>query len=156
MNGLAPKVVFDCVIFAQAVINDAGPSGACLELARTKAIQLFWSEYVLAEIRELPGKLPLRLLVTSDRVEAFIADVAAFAETIAPVPSVYENPFDADDSHYVDLAVAASASVITTRDRHLLDLMDGATPQGSDFHARFPQIEIITPHQLLERIRKSQ
>ena len=32
MSDAPPKVVFDCVIFAQALINDAGPAGACLEL----------------------------------------------------------------------------------------------------------------------------
>ena len=117
MSEPIPKVVFDCVIFAQAIMNDAGPAGACLQLARARSIHLVWSNYVLAEIRELPGKIPARFVVTSDRVEAFILDVAVFAETIAAVPQVYTNPFDADDSHYVNLAVAASATLITSRDR---------------------------------------
>ena len=79
MIDAATKVVFDCVVFAQAIINDSGPAAACLELARAKTIRLVWSDYVLTEIRELPSKFPPRLLVAPDRVEAFIQDVAAFA-----------------------------------------------------------------------------
>jgi putative PIN family toxin of toxin-antitoxin system len=119
-----PRVVFDCVIFAQALINDSGPAGECLELARSSSIRLALSEYVITEIRELPSKLPARLLVTTDRVEAFILEVVALAELIEDVPEVYQHPVDADDSHYVNLALAAEATLITSRDHHLLALMD--------------------------------
>ena len=71
-----PRVVFDCVIFAQALISDSGPAAECLELARSGIIRLVLSDYVMTEIRELPAKLPARLMVTSDRVDAFLNDVA--------------------------------------------------------------------------------
>ena len=154
MSETSQGVVFDCVVYAQALINGKGPAARCLELARSRTIRLFWSDYVLAEIRGLPGKLPARFMVGSDAVEAFIQDTNTFASTISNVPHVYENPFDRDDSHYVDLAVSAGALLITSRDRHLLDLMDRSKIEGQDFAGRFPQLSIITPEQLLSHYQR--
>ena len=147
------KVVFDCVVFAQALLNDRGPAAACLDLARSQLVHLVWSDYVLAEIRELPEKLPASMQITGDKVEAFIQDVATFAEIVGDVPSVYTHPLDPDDSHYVNLALAAAATLITTRDRHLLQLMDRLRPESAEFQRRFPNLEIVTPVSLLARIR---
>ncbi len=145
-------VVFDCVIFAQALINDAGPAGACLELARVGRFSLYWSDYVQSEICELPSKVPARFAVTGERVQAFIEDVGTFAHLVSAVPARYENPFDADDSHYVDLALASGATLISSRDQHLLKLMNESIPEGVDFRTRFPQLRIVTPEVLLQSI----
>ena len=64
MTAQPEKVVFDCMVFAQALINPVGPAGACVEMARARRIQLILSSYVLQEVRELPAKLPRRLGVT--------------------------------------------------------------------------------------------
>jgi predicted nucleic acid-binding protein len=81
------RVVFDCVVFAQTLISETGPSGACVELARWKQISLVWSAYVIQEVRELPLKLKPKYGVTPERVEAFIHDVAGFATFVDDVPS---------------------------------------------------------------------
>jgi putative PIN family toxin of toxin-antitoxin system len=148
-----PRVVFDCVIFAQALINDSGPAGQCLEHARSGNIWLVLSEYVITEIRELPSKLATRLLVTTDRVEAFLREVVALAELIGDVPEVFQHPVDADDSHYVNLALAAGATLITSRDHHLLALMDQSQPVGRAFREQFPQLDIVRPEELIRRLR---
>ncbi len=111
------RVVFDCMIYTQALISSRGPAAACLELVRQGKLHLVWSDYVLQEIRELPGKLPAKLNVTPERVEAFLLDVAPHVEYVVEVPNMYENPFDIDDSHYINLAVSAKATVITSRDK---------------------------------------
>jgi putative PIN family toxin of toxin-antitoxin system len=149
-----PNVVFDCVVFAQAIISDRGPAAACLELARVGHIQLIWSDYVLAEIRELPEKLPEYLQITDTKVEAFIQYVGAFAQIVSDVPMVYIHPIDPDDSHYIDLAVASAATLITSRDRHLLNLMDELKPDGLNFRRRFPSLEIVSPEAMLSRFRR--
>jgi putative PIN family toxin of toxin-antitoxin system len=153
MSATSPKVVFDCVIFAQALVSESGPAGQCLDLARRGAIRLVVSDYVIAEVRELPSKLPARLLVTSEGVEAFLNDVTPLAEMISDVPEVFQHPIDPDDSHYVNLALAASAALISSRDHHLLNLMDESQPLGRDFRNRFPQLEIVRPEELLRRVQ---
>ena len=150
MDATAPRVVFDCMIYTQALISERGPAGLCLNHVRLGALRLVWSDYVLQEIRELPLKLPARLLVTPERVDAFISAIAPYAEHRASVPPLYENPFDPDDSHYVNLALAAAANIITSRDKDLLRLMDDSIPEGHDFHGRFPDLRILTPETLLE------
>jgi putative PIN family toxin of toxin-antitoxin system len=142
------------MIYAQAMISRAGPSAACVDRVRSGDLYLVWSDYVLREIRELPTKIPLRLNLTPERVEAFIADVAPFAEHIAEVAELYTNPFDADDSHYVNLALASGASLITSRDGDLLRLMDQARPEARAFSARFPHLQILPPEAVLEMLRR--
>jgi predicted nucleic acid-binding protein len=72
------RVVFDCVIYAQAIISHSGPAAACLDHVRAGELRLIWSDYVLQEIRELPQKLPTRLQVTLERVEIFILALASY------------------------------------------------------------------------------
>ena len=44
--------------------------------------------------------------------------------------------------------------MITLRDRHLLSLRDAKTPAGTEFMSRFCFIEVLTPVELLDRVRK--
>jgi putative PIN family toxin of toxin-antitoxin system len=149
------RVVFDCPVFAQALINPRGPAAECLALAQVGRIVLFVSEYVIQEVRELPLKLNARLGITADRVDALLRDVATFAVPVANVPSVYAHPIDPDDSPYINLAIAADAKLIVTRDKHLLNLMDASRSEAIAFRNQFPAIEIITPVALLENTRRS-
>ena len=74
----------------------------------------------------------------------------ALAEMIDPVGAVFQHPIDPKDTMIVNLAVAAGAHVITSRDRHLLSLRDAKTPAGAEFMSRFGFIEVLTPVELLE------
>ncbi len=139
--------------FAQAIISQKGPASACFDFVRSGDIRLYWSDYVLQEIRELPGKLPPRLLVTAERVDAFLFSLAPFIEHIAAVPHVYQNPFDPDDSHHIDLAIAAGATLIVSRDTDLLRLMDETLPHGRAFRQLYRQLEIFAPESLITHLR---
>src|SRR5437870_8460082 len=115
------KVVFDCPIYAQALINPRGPAGVCLAHAQRGHLILFISAYVVQEIRELPFKLKPKLGVTPDRVERLIQDLGKYARPMDNVPEIYIHPIDIDDSHYVNLALATGSHLIVSRDRHLLN-----------------------------------
>jgi predicted nucleic acid-binding protein len=110
----------------------------------------------LQEIRELPPKLPRRLGLNAHQVEAFILELAPHVRHVARVPEVFENPFDRDDSHYVNLALASGARHITSRDRDLLRLMDEELVPGREFRKRFPELRILTPEELLTMFRGRQ
>lgn len=142
------------MIYAQAMISRTGPSAACVERVHSGDLHLVWSDYVLQEIRELPAKIPARLKLTPDVVEAFIADIAPFAQHFAEVIDLYQNPFDADDSHYVNLALAAGTDLITSRDGDLLQLMDQTGPEAREFSQRFPQLQILPPEKVLEILHR--
>lgn len=50
----------------------------------------------------------------------------------------------------VDLAIAVDAKLIVSRDKDLLSLRDPATIEGKDFMSRFPDLEILTPPEVLK------
>ena len=79
-----------------------------------------------------------------------------FATFVDVVPHVFDFPRDPKDAHYVDLAVAASAKLIVSRDKDLLSLADESTPEGQDFKARFPGIAILTPPAMLQMLDENQ
>jgi uncharacterized protein len=149
------KVVFDCPIYAQSLINPLGPAAACLSHVQTGRLTLFISNYVIKEIRELPRKVKPKLGVTPDRVERLIEDLAKYALTEDHVPDIYVHPHDPDDSHYVNLAIATNSRLIVSRDKHLLNLMDVSRSESRDFLSRFPFLRVIEPQTLLGELNSS-
>jgi putative PIN family toxin of toxin-antitoxin system len=149
------RSVFDCNVHLQAMANPTGPAGACLDLVHAGHIALFVSRPILAELIEVAGRpvLVRKLNLSPSRTQAFIDDLREYSTLVEAVPSLFTHPTDPKDSMYVDLAIACSAHVITTRDRHLLSLRDVSTAVGLDFMARFASIEVLTPVQLLSRVR---
>jgi putative PIN family toxin of toxin-antitoxin system len=145
-------VVYDCVVFAQALINPGGPSGSCVDRARQGEVQLFVSEYTIGEIRELDRKIPSRYGVTRQQLDDLADQVILFGTFVSVVPSVYLHPHDPDDSHYVDLAIATNSTLIVSRDRHLLNLMDASRSDGKEFKDRFPDLTILTPENLIQQL----
>lgn len=151
------RVVFDCNILFQSLVSNTGPARRCTQLAEEGHVQLFVSEYVFAEVRDLASRPAVvrKFALDSGKVEAFIAAVVKHATYLAEVSDVYRHPVDPKDSHYVNLAVAAAASLIVSRDNHLLNLMDVTRPDGSEFRARFPDLRVITPVGLLQEIEQT-
>ncbi len=68
---------------------------------------------------------------------------------------MFTYPRDPDDEHYIDLAAACNAHLIASRDRDLLALNDVSTEAGKQFRLQFPNLLILTPDQLLSRIKES-
>lgn len=152
MIGAPVRVVFDCVIFTQALINPKGPAGECIKAAESGDCILHLSLFVLQEIRELPDKLPARHRITADRVDAFLQQVRDYAVVVTDVPERYTHPTDPSDSAYVNLALATDSELVVTRDRHLLMLMDDTTAQGRSFRQQFSKLRILKPVEFLTEL----
>lgn len=150
----ADRVVFDCNVLFQALIAPQGPAGAVVQAAKNRRVALFLADFVLDELRDVAMRphLASRFAITEIRLDDYIALLRQFSTLIEDVPHVFDFPRDPDDAYYVDLAVAAHAKLIVSRDRDLLSLADASTADGRDFALRFPGLEIITPPELLNRL----
>lgn len=147
------RVVYDCNIYVQTLLNPNGPAAACIQQALNQNVSLFLSEPLLAEIRDTPNKpTPARLGVTADKTEALIASVLKVATIITSVPVIFIYDRDPDDAHYVNLALAVNAQLIVSRDRDLLDLMDNSRAEAIAFQQRFPTLRILEPVQFLQQL----
>jgi putative PIN family toxin of toxin-antitoxin system len=151
------RVVFDCNVYFQALTSPGGPARRLLTKAAARELALVASEQTLVEVADVASRPYLVRKYGLDPlvVERFLADIRAMAEIIDPVPHVFDLPRDPDDAHYIDLAVAASARLVVSRDKDLLALRDTTSPEGRDFAARFPGLEIVTPPELLSRIESA-
>lgn len=146
------RAVFDCVIFTQALINPKGPAGECVKAAESGDCILHLSPFVLQEIRELPGKLPVRHGVTPERVETLIQQVREYAVVVTDVAERFEHPTDPSDAAYINLALATNAELVVSRDRHLLALMDPAAPEGRSFRQQIPELRVVRPVEFLREL----
>jgi putative PIN family toxin of toxin-antitoxin system len=148
------RTVFDTNVLLQAMARPTGPAGACVDLVREGRITLFISIGLIAELEDVLSRPSLRaqLRVTDAVTSRFLEETRLLASVIDPVPVAFEHVADPKDSMVVNLAVAAGAHVITSRDRHLLSLRDAKTPAGADFMSRFGFIEVLTPVDLLNRL----
>ena len=146
-------VVFDCNLFLQAAIREAGPAFACVSLLGTGVYTLYLSEAVLAEIREVLGRPALQRkfpLLTPPRTAALLERIQRHAVFVQNVPHVFDYDRDPKDVIYVDLAVAAGARYLVSRDRDLLDLMDEKRAEARDFRQQFPGLIILNPVEFLK------
>ncbi|HUY33873.1 MAG TPA: putative toxin-antitoxin system toxin component, PIN family [Pirellulales bacterium] len=147
---MTDRAVFDCMIYLQAVANEDGPAFACFRCVDQGLATLCVSAEVLAEVRDVLSRAPLRARfprLTAERVEAFLENVEAKAVLIAEIPCDFSYPRDPEDEPYLNLAVAAGAKHLVSRDADLLDLMDDL-----DFRGRFPGLTILDPVAFLRRL----
>jgi putative PIN family toxin of toxin-antitoxin system len=149
-----PRVVYDCNIYVQALINPAGPGGECVVRARDGQAVLFVTHYILDEVRESFLKIPAKYNVTQQQAEALASGVSSIATMLVDIPEVFTYQRDPDDAHYVNVALAAHAKLIVSRDRDLLDLADEHTADGALFRQRFPDLDILDPIQFIRLLKQ--
>lgn len=151
---LPERAVFDCNVLLQALLSSRGPAGRLLEAARSRKLKLFTSAYGIDELRDVASRpnVQRKFRVTQQMIDDFCHDLVVHATVMESVPHVFDFPRDPDDAHYIDLAVAASAKLVVSRDKDLLSLRDKMTSEGKDLAARFPALEILTPPEALRRL----
>ena len=117
---------------------------------RDGRLELFLSPDILAEVRDVlsrPKTLRKFPALTAEAVDVFLADLASHATTLAAVPKVFPLPRDPKDEPYIDLAAAAQARYLVSRDDDLLDLMN-----DDAFRQQFPDLTVIDPVALLREL----
>ena len=158
-RSLSPlAVVFDCMVFLQALANDESPAARALDLIDTGDITLYVSEQILRELRSVLDRSEVRIAlpgINDLRVQSLFRRLDRKAVMVKEVPRVFEYSRDAKDEPYLDLAIAARADFLVSRDKDLLDLMAGHDQESKQFRQRFRFLKIIEPAGLLQETEKS-
>ncbi len=151
------RVVFDCNVYFQSLVSAEGPAAKCIVVAARGEVSLFCSEHTLVELCDVARRSALRAKfnITEDRLGRLLETVREIAIFLDSVPDLYQCPRDPDDAHYVNLALAATAKYVVSRDHDLLALMDISRPEGRDFRRRFPSLEIIEPQTLIRELSRT-
>jgi len=152
------RVIFDCSLFVQAFLNSASAANRCLELVRRGQAQLFVSPATLTELKEVlsrPRILNLLPHIAPEQTDNFLGDVVAHATNLPAVTEKFRFERDPKDAPYLNLAIAADADYLVTRDRDLLDLMIGYSAECKEFRQRFRKIKIIKPEDFIRALEKS-
>jgi putative PIN family toxin of toxin-antitoxin system len=118
------KVIFDTNILVSGHFWK-GPPYRCLLAAEAGLAVLVLSDPIVSELRE---KLADKFALSTAEVDAIVDRLSTHAERV-PVQGrsgwVQQDP---DDDKFIDAALSAGATIIVSRDRHLLAL---GTVEGS-------------------------
>ncbi|HZT79896.1 MAG TPA: putative toxin-antitoxin system toxin component, PIN family [Gemmataceae bacterium] len=153
-----PGVVFDCVAFLQAAIRPTGPAALALRLLDAGRFVLFVSDDVLRELRDVLSRPKVQRknpALTPEGAQIFVEWLSERSVHLNEVPRRFAYPRDPDDEPYVNLALAAEARYLVTRDTDLLDLMRQDLPTGQEFRRQFPGLTILDPAAFLRELPAS-
>ncbi|MBI3168158.1 MAG: putative toxin-antitoxin system toxin component, PIN family [Chloroflexi bacterium] len=134
------KIVLDTNTVISGLFWKGAPRQV-LDLARSGKFTLFTSPELLAELADVLGrqKFSERLARANTNVEELVLGYASLANTVR---SIHISPVikaDPDDDKVLACAKTANAEIITSGDRHLLELRE------------YEGIRIVTVNQLLEQ-----
>jgi putative PIN family toxin of toxin-antitoxin system len=152
-----PRVVFDCNVLLQAAAREKGVAAKCLNLAESGLVQLVVSRAVLTEVEDVLNRPEIRAHfpdLSDEIVGAFLKRLQKLSVLVRRVPKKFSYPRDEDDEPYINLAVAAGADFIISRDRDLLDLMTGHAGECKEFRQRFRPLRVIEPEEFLKIVRE--
>lgn len=145
-------------VFFQAFLTSRGPAIRCVDAVLDHRIVLLASRDTLAEAREVLARPFVREWfphATDERIETFLSELAYLSEFWRNVPRVLECERDPDDEPYLNLAAAASATHLVTRDKDLLTLPTAHSEDARRFRqVTRNQVQIVTPDGLLEQLGK--
>jgi putative PIN family toxin of toxin-antitoxin system len=154
-----PRVVFDCNVLLQAAARERSVAAKCLNLAESSIIQLCVSREVLAEVEDVLNRPEIRAHfpdLSDEIVGAFLKRLQKLSMLVRLIPKEFSYPRDEDDEPYINLAVAAGADFIISRDRDLLDLMTGHTNECKEFRQRFRSLRVVEPAEFLKLLEESE
>lgn len=145
------------MVFLQGLISESGVAVNCFELFENGLVELFVSEEVLAEIQDVITRPKIQAKysrLTNERAEKLIEVLRTKATVIKNVSQVFNYARDPKDEKYINLAAAAGAEYIISRDTDLLDLMTGFDNDSKEFRQKFRPLKIIEPLEFLKIVEE--
>jgi putative PIN family toxin of toxin-antitoxin system len=150
---MTPRAVFDCMVLLHGAGRPAAPAAACLRLVDEGRVVLCVSAEILAEVRDvLTRPVTLRKFpgLSPEWVASFVRQVELKGVLFTGVPHAVTLQRDPKDEPYLNLAVAAGAKYLVSRDLDLLNLMKDET-----FRGHYPTLLILEPIAFLQDIARS-
>jgi len=147
--------VYDCMVLLQALSKPDRTSGNCFRAVIDGRVRLAVSNATLLEVEDVVNRPDLRervFKVTDAQVRSFLDLLVRVSVLVADVPMVCRLPGDRKDEKHLNLAIAAHAEFIVTRDNLLLGLMTAENPDAFAFRAAHPTIETLLPETFLARL----
>ena len=144
------------MIFLQAAAKPLGPAAALLELVEIGELEMFVSEAGLDEIREVLAGTSLQRKfpsLTNSTVSDFLERVQLCSVLTKVVPNLFTLDRDPKDAKYVNLAIAAGADFLVTRDNDLLELRKQGSPLLPTLEQLDLRCKIVDPFQMLSYLR---
>ncbi|NOT64360.1 MAG: putative toxin-antitoxin system toxin component, PIN family [Acidobacteria bacterium] len=146
-------VVFDTNIYLQALVSKGGPAVKCLDYFEQGKLTIAVSRDTLDELEEVTSRPHLRTKypkLTDELVAALISRLRYRGKYLRQVKQRFTYPRDPKDEPQLNLAIAAKAHYLISRDNDLLDLMDWNKPDGREFQRRFRWLKIVKPEEFLQ------
>lgn len=109
------RVVLDTNVIVSGFLNPAGPPGTLVRLAADGALSICHDARLLSEFREV--LLRSKFGLSASLVDSFLEQVEADGFLASAVPLAHPLP-DPDDEPFLEIAIAASAPLITGNMRH--------------------------------------
>ena len=128
------RVVFDCMVFLQGAARRESPAAACLLLAELGVVELCVSAEILSEIRDVLTRPSIQQrfpVLTDAMVDRFLSALGKHSLLISPASRLFVYERDPKDEPYINLAIAAGARYLVSRDADILDLASGASQDGA-------------------------
>ncbi len=106
------RVVIDTNVVVSANLNDEGLPAAILDLAAGRRIQMYVSEPVLAEYKEVLNRPHLKL--TPQRIARSLSVIRKTSLLVKPTKTVTAIKLDDPDNRLLECAEAAEANYLVT------------------------------------------
>ena len=142
------RAVYDCMIFLQGAASAESPAALCLLLAERRLVELCLSDAVLAEIKDVLGRPRLRqkfTRLTDEFVSKFLATLEGFSTMYRQVSEEILLTRDKKDEPYLNLAYAANADYLVTRDSDLLDIPFSTDADSMRIKELCPTLQFTDP-----------
>ena len=147
--------VYDCMVLLQALSKPNRTSGHCFRAVIDGRVRLAVSNGTLLEVEDVVNRPDLRervFKVTDAQVRSFLDLLVRVSVLVADVPMVCRLPGDLKDEKHLNLAIAAHAEFIVTRDNLLLGFITAENSDAFAFRAAHPTTEILSPELFLARL----